>query len=436
MDTIESLLPYARHVVKMPSVRRSLPAGYGIKPGERVLLAADTYQDRLVIDTIVQAVREAGAKCDLFVGDFGPDREMEEVDEIKAFMGNTPWNKYPDEPPPWTKKIEAFAESMGYDLLIRGIGGPTRTDTSYRYEGIPWVSREILASPAPIFPFDVWDLAQSKAWATIWKHGRGGKVRVTDPEGTDFSFTMQTHHFDNPKYGFTAEPFHGHLHGHPPPPYDNTEDTGGVIAGCLNHWGRPYPHIKVYVERGQVIRVEGGGKYGDIWRQLMDMTKDITYPDYPRPGLFWLWETAIATNPKFRRPRNVLMRSRGMVYERIRSGIIHVGFGTRILSKSDEWAAEKGVPYGHLHVHCLFPTYEVTSLTGEKFKIIDHGRLTALDDPEVVELAAKYGDPKELLKEDWIPAIPGISIPGDYWKEYAPDPAGWIKRREEAGLEV
>lgn len=50
MDTIESLLPYARHIVKGPSVRRSLPAGYGIKPGERVLLAVDSFQDRLVVD--------------------------------------------------------------------------------------------------------------------------------------------------------------------------------------------------------------------------------------------------------------------------------------------------------------------------------------------------------------------------------------------------
>lgn len=436
MDTIESLLPNARHVVNGPSVRRSLPAGYGIKPGERVLIAADTFQDRLVIDTFVRAIREAGALCDVYLADAGPDREMDELDEMRVFMGNTPWGKAPEEPPPWYRKVEAFAESMGYDLLIRGIGGPTRQGTSYRYEGIPWISREILASDAPTFPVEVWDLAQSKSWDTIWKHGRGGRVRVTDPEGTDLSFTMQTYHFDNPRYGFTPTPFHGHLHGHPPPPYDDSEDTEGVVAGCINHWGRPYPHIKVFVQRGEVKTVEGGGQYGDAWRQLLELSKDVKYPEYPRPGLFWLWEIAIATNPKFSRPRNVLNRSRGMVYERLRSGIIHVGFGTRILSYSEDWAAEQGVPYGHVHVHLLFPTYEITSASGKKFKIIDHGRLTSLDDPEVIALAGKHGEPQELLREAWIPAIPGISIPGDYWKEYAPDPAGWIKRREAAGLPV
>jgi hypothetical protein len=411
-----------------------LPVGYGVKPGERVLVAVDGFHDRLVVDTFVTAIREAGATCDLYVVDAGPDREMDELDEIRAFMGNTPWGKYPDEPPKWVQGIEAFAESMGYDLLVRGLGGGLPQKTSYRYEGIPWISREIVASAATTFPHELWDLVQRKAWDIIWKHGRGGKVRVTDPEGTDLTYTMQTYHFDNPHHTFTPEPLHAHLMGHPLPPYDDSEDAEGVVAGCINHWGRPFPHIKVYLERGQVKAVEGGGKYGDAWRQLMDMTKDIKYPEFPRPGLFWLWEVAIATNPKFRRPRNVLNRSRGWVSERLRSGIIHVGFGTRIRSYSEEWAAEQGVPYGHIHVHLLFPTYEVTSVSGEKFKVVDHGRLTTLDDPEVIALAERFGDPKELLKEDWIPAIPGISIPGDYWKEYACDPAGWIKRREEAGL--
>jgi hypothetical protein len=43
--------------------------------------------------------------------------------------------------------------------------------------------------------------------------------------------------------------------------------------------------------------------------------------------------------------------------------------------------------------------------------------LTGLDDPEIRELAARNGDPDEILREAWIPKIPGINIEGDYWAD-------------------
>ena len=49
----------------------------------------------------------------------------------------------------------------------------------------------------------------------------------------------------------------------------------------------------------------------------------------------------------------------------------------------------------------------------------------ALDDPEVRQLAEKYGDPDDLLREDWIPQIPGITCAGSY-EHYARNPGKWI----------
>jgi hypothetical protein len=48
--------------------------------------------------------------------------------------------------------------------------------------------------------------------------------------------------------------------------------------------------------------------------------------------------------------------------------------------------------------------------------------MTSLDNPEVRALASRYGDPDYLLTEDWIPDVPGINAPGDYLKDYAPNP--------------
>ena len=215
---------------------------------------------------------------------------------------------------------------------------------------------------------------------------------------------------------------HGHLHGHPPQPILPQEDATGVIAGTTSHFARPFPRIRLHFAGGRLEAVEGGGRYGDAWRDLLAATKGNQYPCFPRPGLFWLWELAIGTNPRIRRPSDIhLLSSGGFEWERRRSGVIHAGIGTRWRGPEEVWAGERGITYGHLHVHLLFPTYALTTATGESVTVIDHGRLTALDDAEVREVARRYGDPDVLLREDWVPAVPGITAPGSY-EDYARDP--------------
>jgi hypothetical protein len=104
--------------------------------------------------------------------------------------------------------------------------------------------------------------------------------------------------------------------------------------------------------------------------------------------------------------------SGGFEWERRRSGVIHMGFGTLWRSDEEKWAGENGILYGHLHIHLLFPTFTITTRSGKEYTIIRNGRLTALDDPEVRKLAEKHGDPAELLSEDWIPQIPGRLLRG------------------------
>jgi hypothetical protein len=77
----------------------------------------------------------------------------------------------------------------------------------------------------------------------------------------------------------------------------------------------------------------------------------------------------------------------------------------------------------------------VTSRDGKTRDIIHNGRLTALDDPEVQALASRYGDPDTLLREDWVPAIPGISAAGAY-DDFARDPARWVYDQQMAAERV
>lgn len=419
----------ARVLADLPELRRPHVGfiGYGgTKPGDRVLVAVDTHYEDRVVEAIAGALRDRGARVDVLRVDAGPDRVFEDLDEIHVTIRNRPWREDPRrwEGLPW---VEDLAAREGYDLLLHGRGGPTPA-TDHRYEQIPFLRAEHLEQGAAIFPRDLHALINARTWERIWRHGPGARVRVTDPEGTDLTYTLHEAYFDGSRRGFTENPVrsYGHLLGHPPQPMLEDEDASGVICGTTGHFARPFPRIRLRLEGGQLVVVEGGGAYGRAWNDLLEATRHTSYPCFPRPGLFWLWEVAIGTNPLIRRPSRIhLLSSGGFEWERRRSGVIHIGLGTRWRGPEEVWAGERGILYGHLHVHLLFPSYRIVKADGRTVTVIENGRLAALDDPEVRDLARRYGDPDEVLRERWVPSIPGISAPGAY-EDFARDPASWI----------
>ncbi len=421
------LLAYARHIANEPEIRRTAAGfiGYGsTQPGDRVLLAADNHFDPRVVDATATALREKGAKVDVVVVDVGPDREFDDFDEARAAIRRRPWWEEPRrwEGVPW---VEELAKRGKYDLLVHGKGGGI-PPTDHRYEAFPWLQAEHFASRATVFPRDLHVLINRVAWRPVWEEGPGSRIHVTDPEGTDLTWDMWPEYFERQTKQFGPDPRWNHLMSHPPTPISPRESATGVVRGTMNHFGRPFPPISVFVQDGKVERVDGGGAYGEMWRGLMHESKDIQYPSFPRKGLFWLWEVAIGTNPKIVRPNNIRrLSSGGFEWERRRSGTVHLGFGTAWRGPEERWAGEQHLVYGHLHVHLMYATITLTTASGKEYLILDHGRLTALDAPEVRELAARFGDPDDLLTDDWKPKIPGISVPGSY-DEYARDPASYI----------
>ncbi len=419
----------AEFTASQAEVRRTAAGfvGYGATAaGDRVLIAVDREYDPRIPEAIARALRQKGARVDLITVDTGPDQPFEDLDELQVTIRREPWARNPRrwEGIPW---VEEMAQRNGYDLLIHGKGGGIPS-VPHRYEAIPWLQVEQFVSPATTFPRDVHTLINEKIWKAFRERGRGGRVHLTDPEGTELTYTLWPEYFDGSRRGYGEVPWWGHVMGHSPTPILPQEDATGVVAGTTNHFSRPFPSIRVVLQEGRVETVEGGGRYGEAWRELLREAKDVQYPCFPRPGLFWLWEIAIGTNPKIARPSRIDRHSSGgMEWERRRSGIIHAGFGTRWRGPEEVWAGERGIVYGHLHVHLCFPTLTVTTARGEEIRLIERGHLTALDDPEVRALAARHGDPAAILREDWRPDIPGISAKGKY-ETYARDPAAWIYR--------
>jgi hypothetical protein len=421
-------MPYARALAGWRENRDSHVGfvGYGkTQAGDKVLIAVDREYDPAVPEAIATALRQKGARVDILIADMGSrEKEFDYFDEVRVIMRREPWDNNPRR---WEgiPYIEDFAARRGYDLLVHGKGGPI-PKTGYRYEQIPWLQAEHLLQRATTYPLDLHLLINQKTWEIIWEKGRGGRARLTDAEGTDISWTYWDEYYDGTRYGFCSTPRNGHLFGHPVPPIIVKEDAAGVVAGTTSHFNRAFPQVKVELEAGQIVKVNGGGAYGDAWRDLLAESKNTSYPCFPRPGLFYLWEVAIGTNPKIVRPSHIERHSSGgFEWERRRSGIIHMGFGTLWRSEEEKWAGEQGLLYGHLHIHLLFPTLIVTAKDGHPYPVIEKGHLTALDHPEVRKLAAKYGDADEILKEDWIAPIPGVTTQGSY-DDYARDPGKWI----------
>ena len=425
-------LDVARFVAQQAEFRATADGfqGFGsTNAGDKVLLVTDTHYDPKVAEVVSTVLRERGAFVDELVLEAGGDREFTEVDEFPAMMRRVSWKQWPRryEGVHW---VERMAADRGYDLVLMGRGGPgTMWPTPFRYENVPWFTLDHLTGGSTTFPREVNELINVKLHRVFLESARGGRVHLTDREGSDISWTMLEEYYGSQYLWAQPTPIWGHVMAHGTPPISEHEDAEGVISGTLSHFSKPFPLIRTYYEGGKLVNIEGGGEYGAGWREMFEETKDVKYPCFPSKGLFWFFEAAIGTNPKvIPEPpeRMPWISSGGVEKERHRSGALHMGIGTIWRDATEDWAADAGILNGHLHIHQFFATLEVTTATGGKISVIDDGHLVLLDDKDVREAARKYGNPDEILAETWTPEIPGINAPGDFQADYASDPASYI----------
>mgnify|MGYP005628439989 FL=1 len=431
VTSVDQLLPYLELVAQRP-YNQGLHAAWDLQPGERVLLRVDNWHDELVVDACKKILEKYGCKYEIKHADRGPIPQWVGADEVDYYLYRT------KELAEWMDTWGELAKSGQYDKILWGYGGPILVDDDVKIQRMPFITPEILASPAHAMPYEL--LEAIDQWT--WKRVRSAKrVRITDPEGTDIEFTNHAEYYDakrenynwdlitktwtdNPHFAKTYLP--GHVTGRPWIFLPGKEDGNGVIAGTTNHIA-PVDWTQLKIENSKITEINEGGEFGDKLRALMAECADIQYPGMPSPGIMHWWEASIGTNPHIHRPRKDFPS--GLVnclYERVRSGVIHIGFGTIISSMDERRAAREGLKVGHWHLHLYFPTY-MAEREGDNEPVIEDGRLLALDDPEIRKLAAKHGDPDLWLQESWIPAVPGINVAGEYWKHYANDPLKWVK---------
>lgn len=446
-----------------------------LKARELVLLVVPDHQDRLVLDAIKKALEERGVKVsavfDYQVQGLTEQQARENADARRSWLthGDEGWKEIgtfrtelapylsdeqrksitpPDLPhptKPLAQAVSAYvAKHPELTRVVYGGGGRARQQRALGPNAAKflgnwtYVRQPDLLSKIPEFPGDVWKLEEEKILDAIPFVER---VHATDPEGTDVTWSVTD---EQAGRWAKAAYLQGHIFMYPLQgsrgileaayPSQVYPDSNGVIAGCSNHTAY-YPCMKVFIEHGQISRIDGGGRYGDLARSLLNnpKLKNARYPTAPRPGYWYWFEMALGTNPKYFRPIHELLNGGpGNVNtpERNRSGVIHFGMGFETLDPAARrYCEENQLPCDHAwHVHNYFITYDAKLRDEDQsMKIMDKGHLAALDNAEVKALASRYGDPALILREEWVPGIPGINLPGNYQREYAPDPWKVIK---------
>lgn len=450
------LMRVARGLVALEYGRYALGP---VKLGEKVLIIVPGYQDKRVLDSIKKALKEKGAgEIDVVTENeilgwkkppnFTATRAWDELNFFPAYFGYDTFLKDSDATDDMKRNNYHFLEKekeyiekskTEYDVIFAGLGGWShyREVIGQRYKSLwPYTNYEFLRMYAD-YPADVWSAVEERIKALM---PQVEEVHVTDKEGTDLRFTMTE---EEARMWREENQPANHLFMYPRPP--SFPESNGVIAGTSNHFGF-FPHIKVHMKHGLIEKIEGGGKFGDNWRSYLDRYHDVQYPDFPSPGYYYIHESALATNPKgFRHPNELFDTPIFMTNdsERARAGVLHWGFGLQALdfverqkpfrSKFEnvmKFSKEEDMPFCHsAHVHNIFLTYEVKLRDSKKWvKVVDNGKITFFDDPRIIALAAKYGDPEKIFRYDWVPAVPGITYDGNYWNDYAKDPIEWIKK--------
>ncbi len=298
------------------------------------------------------------------------------------------------------------------------------------------------------YPGDLWQLAEEQTLEPI---SYAAEVKIDDPEGTNLHADITPEMADKWSQGAYQR---GHLYMFP------NQATGrfgysfvnypafqgkwlarepitrivGSIGGTQGHGGF-FPHWEVVFKDGFISEVKGGGVQGEALRLFLNYPKinDLVYPYHQTKGYWYLYEIAFGSHPKGFRYPTPLMDMGSTQFERARSAVIHWGLGIRLWHDPDapteskvwhDFTVKNNVPKDHgWHTHTYFTTYQVKLRNADKWvKLLDKGRMTSLDDPEVRALASRYGDPDYLLTEDWVPEVPGVNAPGDYMKDYASNP--------------
>ena len=296
-----------------------------IEPGKKGLLTLKKEQDMRVVELCIKALRERGADADyIYTEDllekYGYPRKYakldEEVDpitqpELHLVVDGIQHYNFPDfafSPAGWAKMPQQAHEVVAdarkrYHARNDSLKRYLNDHPEFEYVFVEWFSGgpmvqemsnlfgrkfrnawrlptlESLVRQGSI-PQEVWRSLEQKALVMIpWiRH-----VHITDPEGTDFQFSLTA---EDAKFWSMGAFYPDYIRVYPMQSgrwlfrslgvkhVVVPQDARGVIAGTVGHMGGVMPHLTLTIEKGQVVNAEGGGLQGYLMNDIRERFKN------------------------------------------------------------------------------------------------------------------------------------------------------------------
>ncbi|MBI4444792.1 MAG: hypothetical protein HY645_02685 [Acidobacteria bacterium] len=438
----------------------------GVKEGDKVVLVTHDHEafDPVWLEAIKVAIRRMGGIADSITLMPIPRRKGTSLDPQEGRQ------EVPDSwVPRWVEDaikqsdVVMFRDYLIYLSYGRGLYWTKQGKKVIVVpSGMPVIAEQLALDNYAKFPPELDFAIQRKVWEVLGPNDKKAKnIRITDPLGTDLTFTYDLDpdwvrknfpHLD-PADASTAQGSQlsrhwlfggvGYQWSHLGIglEYSKVVDAKGKIVVNAAHMG-PLPVRMTYViDKGQVVSIEGGGRVGEHYMKIIGQYDEVKYPvgfgeDKRNKGARWLEAFAIGVTPTIVAPdffdptwfkqQGSYTLGGGWSDHMRAAGVLHFSIGDVYRGEGLMLGVQpKGVKPVKLNGgHLYFPTVVVDGK-----KLIDNGRLTVLDDPEIRTLAAKYGDPKNLLdvSEEWRKLVheeylndwPTIRPPGrvDYYWE-------------------
>lgn len=385
--SVEEILPALNTVVRR-TPQRNFQEGLSLKRDERVLMITDSTISPLLAEGFEQAIREAGGHVDTVNLEGYPLME----DPIALVDEQNTQNWYPE----W---LWEGAKQADVVLCLAFLKFPHTPKLPFGREAkkagqvmkgrpVQWeLPPDMLLNSSLTYPLDVWDAIDDKTWELM---SGARRIEISEEDGTNLTFDLTAEDWAE-EQGSRGKPY---TPGHIFVPFPKGLSLEGEIAIRSLTFGGAVPLTRLTVEGRRVTKINGGGAFGDTLRRSFEEFKDKTYPGLPGPGSNWISTFAMCTNPKYRRsPSYESARGSARVHSwclgHRRSGFLHASIGSGLATPNHKIIR---------HFDMMF-----TTVVADGRPVIEEGHLVALDAPEVRRAAEKYGDPDNLLREDWVP---------------------------------